>query len=245
MNTYNLPPAFNEHYKNRYIKFINSLMQTNLDYTEVHHVCPKSLNGTNDVNNLISITARQHFIAHWLLWKAYKTDALTRAFWAMCHQKNKFQLQRYTKINSRTYQVLKKERSILIQNSNKNRWLNKEWASRMKETLSLAASTPAEKERRSMQATINNKKYKQEQVDLLTNKWKDKEWADLTKLKIKQSMAKYKKIIIIDNNEYFNVIDVASKFNICISEVRRRIKSQTPQFINWMYKPPAAEAPMM
>ena len=40
-------------------------------YFEKHHVIPKSLGGTNDKSNLVKLTAREHFIAHWLLAKIY------------------------------------------------------------------------------------------------------------------------------------------------------------------------------
>jgi hypothetical protein len=36
-------------------------------YTEIHHILPKSMGGTNDVSNLVKLTAREHFICHLLL----------------------------------------------------------------------------------------------------------------------------------------------------------------------------------
>ena len=41
-------------------------------YLEKHHIIPKSLGGTNDASNLVKFTARQHYIAHLLLYKIYK-----------------------------------------------------------------------------------------------------------------------------------------------------------------------------
>lgn len=41
-------------------------------YFEKHHIIPKSLGGTNDASNLVKLTARQHYIAHLLLYKIYK-----------------------------------------------------------------------------------------------------------------------------------------------------------------------------
>ena len=40
-------------------------------YCEVHHVKPRSLGGGNEQDNLVSLTARQHFVAHRLLAKIY------------------------------------------------------------------------------------------------------------------------------------------------------------------------------
>lgn len=38
-------------------------------YVEKHHVVPRSFGGTDSKNNIVSLTAREHYIAHALLWK--------------------------------------------------------------------------------------------------------------------------------------------------------------------------------
>lgn len=38
-------------------------------YTERHHIIPRSLGGSNGKDNLVDFTAREHYIAHLLLWK--------------------------------------------------------------------------------------------------------------------------------------------------------------------------------
>ena len=47
------------------------------------------MNGTNNKENLIELTAREHFIAHKLLFKAYIGTEfeipLANAFWKMCY----------------------------------------------------------------------------------------------------------------------------------------------------------------
>lgn len=40
-------------------------------YSEQHHVIPRCLGGSDDADNLVSLTAREHFIAHQLLVKIY------------------------------------------------------------------------------------------------------------------------------------------------------------------------------
>lgn len=79
----------NEHYLNRYNKFIEHYKKVNetvaVTSTELHHIIPKCLNGTNDKSNLVRLTYRQHFIAHELLYKAYYTNAsLSYAYFSMC-----------------------------------------------------------------------------------------------------------------------------------------------------------------
>lgn len=36
-------------------------------YVERHHILPKSLKGNNSSDNLVKLTAREHFVCHWLL----------------------------------------------------------------------------------------------------------------------------------------------------------------------------------
>jgi len=38
-------------------------------YTESHHIIPASIGGSNDNKNKVTLTAREHYIAHALLWK--------------------------------------------------------------------------------------------------------------------------------------------------------------------------------
>lgn len=40
-------------------------------YVEVHHILPKCLGGANDAQNLVQLTAEEHFVAHQLLHKMY------------------------------------------------------------------------------------------------------------------------------------------------------------------------------
>ena len=56
-------------------------------YSEIHHIIPKAVGGTNKPNNLVSLTAREHFVAHWLLAREYG-GVHWRAFYAMCYLKN-------------------------------------------------------------------------------------------------------------------------------------------------------------
>lgn len=53
---------------------------------EKHHVIPKSLGGDNSKENLVLLSYREHFLAHWILTKITKDEAqikMKRALWAM------------------------------------------------------------------------------------------------------------------------------------------------------------------
>jgi len=43
------------------------------NYYESHHITPRSLNGSNEPNNLVLLTAREHYLCHFLIYKYYKS----------------------------------------------------------------------------------------------------------------------------------------------------------------------------
>jgi hypothetical protein len=91
------------HHYSRYQRFIGSLRGQSVDgYAEVHHIVPRSLGGSDDAGNLIRITARQHYIAHWMLARALGGSA-SRAFFMMSN------FGKYGQVNSTTYQIARKE----------------------------------------------------------------------------------------------------------------------------------------
>ena len=79
-------------------------------YTEKHHIIPKSLNGKNTKDNLVNLTAREHFICHRLLVKMTNGQEKTKmsyAIWRLCNSNN-------YNINSHTYQTLRENHSEFI-----------------------------------------------------------------------------------------------------------------------------------
>lgn len=52
-------------------------------YTERHHIVPRCLGGNNSKDNLVQLTAREHYIIHWLLYKIHKTPKLAYAWHMM------------------------------------------------------------------------------------------------------------------------------------------------------------------
>jgi hypothetical protein len=49
-------------------------------YYERHHIIPRSMGGDNSSENLIKLTAREHFLAHWLLWRIHRNRQMACAF---------------------------------------------------------------------------------------------------------------------------------------------------------------------
>lgn len=64
-------------------------------YKEDHHIIPKSMGGDDKKENIVQLTAREHFIVHWLLKKIHQNKAMTYAFFSMTKMGNDSQ-QRYT-----------------------------------------------------------------------------------------------------------------------------------------------------
>lgn len=77
---------------------------------EKHHIIPRSLGGTNNASNLVNLTLREHYTAHHLLWKIYKNQQMTCAFWRMSHINKNNKLVR---INSITYETIREEIALL------------------------------------------------------------------------------------------------------------------------------------
>jgi len=78
-------------------------------YTESHHIIPRSLGGDDSKENLVTLTAREHFVCHLLLTKM--TEGLFRqkmlyAVFCLMNFKNEFTKERYIP-TSRTFARLR------------------------------------------------------------------------------------------------------------------------------------------
>lgn len=98
----------------------NALNRSTSGYTERHHIVPKCFfekyNGTltgnpDDKNNLVDLTPREHFICHWLLIKMTSG----KQYYQMVNALRFFIKQNYGvrdyKLNSKTYDYIKKRLS--------------------------------------------------------------------------------------------------------------------------------------
>ena len=58
--------------QNKYLRWYQSIVLTAqkrvpIGYVEKHHIVPRSLGGTDSASNIVSLTAREHFVCHMLL----------------------------------------------------------------------------------------------------------------------------------------------------------------------------------
>lgn len=84
------------------------------------------MGGSDNKENLVELTAREHFLCHWLLVRIYpKNQKLIHAFWFMCKCRSKGQEERYIP-SSRTYQEAKELAIICIGNIHRGKTLSEE-----------------------------------------------------------------------------------------------------------------------
>ena len=78
-------------------------------YVERHHIVPRSFNGSNCKSNIAVLTAREHFICHWLLVKMTTGEQLSKMYWALncMRRKGNHQLRYESYITSRVYEQIK------------------------------------------------------------------------------------------------------------------------------------------
>lgn len=96
----------------RYNKIINHY-KNNLSggYCEKHHIIPKCMGGNDDIENLVLLPAKAHFICHYLLHKAYPKNVKLAHAYAMMIVENPNQNRVFT---GKLYERAKIARSMAL-----------------------------------------------------------------------------------------------------------------------------------
>lgn len=106
---------------------------TPVGYTENHHILPRSMGGSDDENNLVKLTGREHWIAHLLLWKIHRNSQCLHACHMMamrCEERGIPEIR-----NSRMYESVRIQHSLNLSSKMKDfvgrknsqfgtRWIN-------------------------------------------------------------------------------------------------------------------------
>ena len=106
-------------YRRIYKQLINRAIERGQvdGYKETHHIIPRCMGGTDDDDNLVDLTAREHFIAHKLLYYIHEGNrSIAYAFWAMCTMTD----------GNRNYKITNREYSEIKETVYKNRSLGLE-----------------------------------------------------------------------------------------------------------------------
>lgn len=125
----------NKYYRWYWQIISNALIRNALSgYAELHHIIPKSLGGSNSSKNLVNLTAREHFVCHWLLTKCviYNVEKMKYALWLMATTENSLQ-QRY-KITPKKYEIIKKSLAETFSNQHTGKKLSEETKRKISET---------------------------------------------------------------------------------------------------------------
>lgn len=107
-----------EKWYNQIIDFRKTFPYTG-DYVERHHIIPMCIGGIDEPDNIVCLSAKEHFICHLLLSKIHNDYRLKFALLMMSRINH--QQERYVSINSNTYEYIRKQHSIACTIRNKNR----------------------------------------------------------------------------------------------------------------------------
>lgn len=153
-------------YKNLYFKIImNAKNRPEISgYKEKHHIIPRSMGGSDSLDNLVYLTSREHFICHYLLIKFSLAGSRKLLIYAFRMMGNKSETNKERYINSRLYAASKKDFSKLMSQLHKGKPKTQEHRAKISAKLSGVPYT--EERKASHVAGMSGKKHK----DLTKNK---------------------------------------------------------------------------
>lgn len=99
----------NKYYTRVYLSTVTKAVARNFSKAkgrERHHIIPQSLGGTNDKNNLVYLTCREHFLCHWLLLKITTGENRHKMMYAFMGMRaeNEYQTRYITIFTARVYE---------------------------------------------------------------------------------------------------------------------------------------------
>lgn len=194
--------------QNKYYKWYMAIIETakqrtdELDYSELHHIIPKSIGGLNNDQNLVKLTAREHFICHFLLTKITSGSNYHKMIYA-CQGMRRARNYQDRYINSRLYEIVKRE-GAKIQS---NKFLGKKLSEEHKAKISAGLT-----------GRVDSKETIKKRVKSTTGLTRTEE----QKLRMSQKQQELAKLVTIEQR-----IDRATKAGPKISEkLKGRCKSE-------------------
>lgn len=102
---------------------LNPLYKT-IEYCESHHIIPTSLGGDDSIDNIINLTAREHYVAHKLLTKMTIGKAKRSMWWAF--HRILYSNNSDFKTNSKNYEQFRKLWAIFLRDNHPSK-TNDSW----------------------------------------------------------------------------------------------------------------------
>ena len=105
-------------------------------YVEVHHIVPRCIGGLDCKNNLVQLTAEEHYVAHQLLHKIHPhVKGLLFAIISMSGN-------RWGDRNNKSYGWVRRKNAVLQTENSLERWEDPEYRARHKEAMDVLRSDP-------------------------------------------------------------------------------------------------------
>jgi hypothetical protein len=174
---------------NKYLHWYEKLTSspTNFGYVEKHHIVPKSIIPNN---NLVSLTPRQHYVAHLLLIKCVNPKYRKKMLYAITAMK--MRTAKGIKFNSHIFEKLKIEANIARSNSLKGRTHSEEARAKIKAKRALQITT--EETRAKMSIAHKGRKQPLEAIEKTRAAHLGSKRSEETKQRLRESRKNYPRL---------------------------------------------------
>lgn len=181
----------NFHYLNRYKKLVHHYKNTIVEgFVERHHIIPICMEGTDDITNLVALPPRVHFIAHYLLHKAYPENRKLAHAFAMMAVNNQFQNRKFS---SKLYAISKIARTNALKGIPRPEWVKQKL--RKPKSNKLNYKKPKSKEHASnISKALTGKPKSKEHIEKIQNS--KKEYWEKRKIEHQEKIEKYRTLFI-------------------------------------------------
>lgn len=218
-------------------------------YYERHHILPKSLGGSDKQDNIVLLTAREHYICHLLLVKMY--EAYEESHIKMLRALNMMKVkhdrhERDFKFSSRLYECMKArlygEDGLLVGKNNPQYGVKQSEETRKKKSEAAKSRCADPKERERLKQMALNRT--PEHAEKIRQGNLGRKRSNETKIKLSNSLNEWyakgnrpanSKKVMAEGKLYDTLHDAGKKLGLTPSGVLYRIRSNSKKFKDYYY----------